>query len=162
MTALVTEEEARNAARWISEWATDYRGEIPRRIHSGGLGQHYGLGSAPPFAPEFISYIGKINCKDDKCRQCREDLPVYIEGAEYRARHSDPRTKVTRAFRKLRRAAPLEFDVLYLAVMHGLSIEEIADKLTERAHTKGFDDRYDIAMVTVLAVLAVDKVGAWM
>lgn len=162
MIALVTEEEARNAARWITEWATDYRGEVPGRIHASSHGQHYGLGSAPPFAPEFISYIGKINCKNDRCRQCREDLPIYIEGAEYRAKHSDPRTKVTRAFRKLRRAAPLEFDVLYMAVMHGLSITEIAEKLTERARTKGLDETYDVAAVTVLAVLGVDKVGAWM
>lgn len=162
MTMVVTEEEARNAARWITEWATDYRGEVPTRIHASGHGQHYGLGSAPPFAPEFISYIGQINCNRDNCKHCREDRPIYLEGEEYRKKHSDPRTKVTRAFRKLRRAAPLEFDVLYMAVMHGLSLTEIAQRLTDRARTRGLDETYDVATVTVLAVLGVDKVGAWM
>jgi hypothetical protein len=161
MNQLVTEQEAREANRWLSEWAADYRGEIPTRIHATNHGQHFGLGSAPPFAPEFISYMGKLNCRDKDCRQCREDLPIYIEGASYRAKHNDPRTRVTRAFRKLRRAAPLEFDVLYMAVMQGLSLTEIADRLTDRAISKGHPERYDLSTVTLLAVMGVDKVGAW-
>jgi hypothetical protein len=159
---LVTQEEVANAQRWLTEWARDYRGEIPTRIHDSKPGQHFGLGSAPPFAPEFIRYVGKLNCKDPQCRQCREDLPVYLEGEEYRAKHRDERTRVTRAFRKLRRAAPMEFDVLYLAVMHGLSVAEIAQKLTARAVSRGHEERFDNAAITMLAVAGVDKVAAWM
>lgn len=158
---IITDEEALNAQSRLSSWAADYRGEVPTRIHASAHGQHYGLGSAPPFAPEFISYIGKINCKDPRCRHCREDLPIYIEGEEYRAKHNDSRTRVTRAFRKLRRAAPLEFDVLYLVVMHGLSLTEIASKLTERSMARGHEERFDLAAVTILAVCGVDKVEAW-
>lgn len=158
---LVTEAEVRNAAQRISSWAVDYRGEIPRRIHASHHGQHFGLGAAPPFAPEFISYMGKLNCKDPNCKGCREDLPVYLEGDEYRAKHRDERTRVTRAFRKLRRAAPLEFDVMYMAVMHGLEVHEIAAKLTERSRTRGLDEAYDATMVTVLIVAAVAKLEAW-
>lgn len=158
---LITEEEVLNTQRWLTRLGSDYRGEVPSRIHDTKPGQHFGLGSSPPFAPEFISYIGKLNCKDPNCRGCREDLPIYLEGEEYRAKHSDQRTRVTRAFRKLRRAAPLEFDVLYLAVMHGLPAAEIAEKLTSRAASRGFDETYDITSVTILAVAGVDKVQAW-
>ena len=162
MTQLVTDEEALNARHWLTQWAEDYRGEIPTRIHTSTHGQGYGLGAAPPFAPEFEAYIGRLNCKQPNCRHCREDLPVYLEGAEYRAKHNNARTRVTRAFRKLRRAAPIEFDVLYLAVMHGLSVSEIADKLTQRAINGGHVERYDVSAVTVLTVSGVDKISAWM
>jgi len=159
---IVTEDEVRKTQHWLGQWAKDYRGEIPTRIHASGHGQHFGLGASPPFAPEFVNYIGRLNCKDPHCKKCLEDLPVYLEGEEYRARHSDERTRVTRAFRKLRRAAPLEFDVLYLAVMHGLDISQIATSLTTRAEKGGHPERYDIAAVTLLAVSGVDKVAAWL
>ena len=162
MPAIVTEEEIRHTQRWLGQWAKDYRGEIPTRIHDSKPGQHFGLGSAPPFAPEFIGYIGKLNCKNPHCKHCREDLPIYLEGQEYRARHSDQRTRVTRAFRKLRRAAPMEFDVLYLAVMHGLSVAEIAEKLTARAVAGGHEERFNVAAITLLAVAGVDKVAQWL
>jgi hypothetical protein len=161
MVEIVSADEVQKAQALLRSWGKDYRGEIPRRIHSRSHGQQYGLGSAPPFAPEFVNYVGKLNCKDPKCRQCREDLPIYLEGEEYRAKHRDERTRVTRAFRKLRRAAPLEFDVLYLAVMHGLSVEDIAEKLTSRAVAGGHEERYDTAAITLLAVAGVDKVSAW-
>lgn len=158
---IVTEDEVRKAQHLLGQWGKDYRGEIPTRIHATSHGAHFGLGSAPPFAPEFVSYVGKLNCKDPHCRHCREDLPIYLEGEEYRAKHSDERTRVTRAFRKLRRAAPLEFDVLFLAVMHGLGVEEIAEKLTTRSENRGHPERFDIAAITLLAVAGVDKVSAW-
>lgn len=158
---IVTEEEIRQTQYWLGEWGRDYRGEIPTRIHAGSYGQHFGLGAAPPFAPEFINYIGRLNCERNDCKTCREDLPIYLEGEEYRAKHSDERTRVTRAFRKLRRAAPLEFDVLYLAVMHGLSVQDIAESLTARAVKGGHPERYDVSTVTILAVAGADKVAAW-
>jgi hypothetical protein len=139
----------------------DYQGEIPRRIHASHHGQHYGLGAAPPFAPEFERWMDRLHCGDPRCKHCGEDLPVYIEGHQYREKKRDERVRVTRAFRKLRRAAPLEFDVLYMAVMGGHTIAEIAEKLTERAISKNKPERYDSHAVTVLVVLGVDKVSAW-
>jgi len=159
---IITEDEVQQAKRFLGEWGRDYRGEIPTRIHATSHGAHFGLGSAPPFAPEFVRYIGKLNCKNPSCKKCREDLPIYLEGEEYRAKHRDERTRVTRAFRKLRRAAPLEFDVLYLAVMHGLTVEDIAEKLTARAIAGGHEERYDVAAITILAIAGVDKAAAWM
>lgn len=164
-TALVTEEEARQAREWITLWAKDYHGEVPMRIHSTQHGQHFGLGSSPPFAPEFLDYIGRLNCARPNCKSCREDLPVYLEGESYRDRHygtrRDERTRVTRAFRKLRRAAPLEHDVLRMAVVYGLTLDEIAERLNARAEARGFADRYDRTSVTLLAILGTDKVAAW-
>lgn len=162
MTAIVTEEEALKARYWITQWAQDYHGEVPMRIHANHHGQHFGLGAAPPFAPEFVNYIGKINCKDDRCRQCRDDLPIYFDGEGYRTNRRDERTRVTRAFRKLSRAAPLEHDVLRMIVVYGLSVNEVASRLNERAIRKGHADRYDTTTVTMLVILGVDKVAAWM
>ena len=159
--ALVTDAEIRNAKFWLSRIFADYNNEIPRRIHSRDHGQQYGLGLAPPFAPEFISYIGRLNCKDPHCKSCREDIPVYIEAEEYKKKHSNQRTRVTRAFRKLRRAAPIEFDVLYMAVIRGKTGVEIADALNERAIAGGHPERYDLQAVAVLAVLGTDKISAW-
>ena len=162
VSEIVTISEVKAAQDFLGRWGQEYRGEIPTRIHAHAHGQHYGLGSAPPFAPEFVNYIGRLHCNRPNCKPCREDLPVYLEGEEYRKKHSDERTRITRAFRKLRRAAPLEFDVLYMAVMGGLTVSEIATKLTERAMAKGFPETYDEAAVTLLAVCGVDKVSAWM
>lgn len=158
---IVSEEEVRKAQYLLGQWGKDYRGEIPMRIHATHHGSKFGLGSAPPFSPEFNNYIGRLHCSNPRCKHCREDLPIYLEGEEYRAKHSDARTRVTRAFRKLRRAAPLEFDVLYLAVMHGLSVEEIAEKMTASAVAKGYEERYNVAAITLLAVAGVDKVASW-
>lgn len=161
MEQLVSDADAMRARRLISEWAVDYNGEIPRRIHASHHGQHYGLGSAPPFAPEFTRYMDRLLCDRPNCKTCREDIPVYIEGAQYKEKHNDERTRVTRAFRKLRRAAPLEFDVLYLAV-RGSTVAEIAAKLTARAIKNDKPERYDITAVTLLAIVGVDKVEGWM
>lgn len=161
-TQVVTHEEVLATQRWLTELGRDYRGEVPTRIHASFHGQHYGLGAAPPFAPEFISYIGRINCSDPKCRQCADDLPIYSEAMEARRRNPESKTRVTRAFRKLRRAAPLEFDVLYLAVMQGLTVQEIAERLTQRAIKGGHEDRYDAQAVVVLAVVGMEKIGQWM
>lgn len=158
---IVTEAEAQRARRLLSEWAVAYHGEIPRRIHASHHGQHYGLGAAPPFAPEFTRYMDRLLCDRPNCKTCREDIPVYIEGQQYRDQHNDERTRVTRAFRKLRRAAPLEFDVLYMAI-RGNTLNDIAQKLTERAIARNKPERYDTTSVTLLAVCGVDKVEGWM
>ena len=159
--ALVTDKEINDAKHWLNRIFADYNNEIPRRIHAREHGQGYGLGAAPPFAPEFISYIGRLNCSDPHCKPCREDIPVYLEAEEYKKKHNNPRTRVTKAFRKLRRAAPIEFDVLYMAVVRGLTGREIAEKLTERAIAGGHPERYDLHAVAVLTVLGTEKISAW-
>lgn len=158
---LVTDAEIRHARHWLSRIFADYNNEIPRRIHAREYKQGYGLGAAPPFAPEFISYIGRLNCSDPHCKPCREDIPVYMEAEEYKKKNSNPKTRVTRAFRKLRRAAPTEFDVLYMAVVRGLSAAQIVENLNTRAIAGGHKERYDMESVAVLAVLGTEKLSAW-
>ena len=162
MTQIISEEEVKSIQEFLGRWGQMYREEIPSKIHKQQHGQHYGLGASPPFADEFVRYIGRLTCKRENCKPCREDLPVYLEAEEYKAKHSDERTRITRAFRKLRRAAPLEFDVLYMAVMHGQTVAQIAESLTARAERLGHEDRYDTTGVTILAAAGVDKVAAWM
>lgn len=157
---LVTDKEIATARHWLENLAAIYETEVPTRIHARQHGQHYGLGAAPPFAPEFINFIGRINCDDPRCKTCREDVPVYLESEEYRKQHSDERTRAARAFRKLRRAAPLEFDVLTMA-RRGMTAHEIATHLNHRAITGGHPERYDVQAIAVLTVLGVDKLSAW-
>lgn len=160
MKSLVTDAELTKARFWLAEVYRDYKGDAPQRIHAREHGQHYGLGSAPPFAPEFISFIGRLNCSDPRCKTCREDVPVYLESEEYRKARSNPKTRAARAFRKLRRAAPTEYDVLWLA-LRGHTASEIADKLNERAIAGGHGDRYDVNAVAVMTVLGTEKLSSW-
>ena len=132
------------------------------RLHESGFGQAYGLGSSPPFAPEFIGYIGHIECKNDTCLECRGRRPrVYMDGDGNR-KTNNPRTRTTKAFRKLRQASPIEFDVLYLAVMHGLTIEQITARLNDWSSTKGYDATYTHEGVSVIALCGLDKLQKWL
>jgi hypothetical protein len=153
---IVTQAEIDTARHWLASIAEDYRSEIPRRIHGGTKGQHYGLGAAPPFAPEFIKYIGGLRCERKNCSICSEQ-----PWKEDNYRNPESRTRVTRAFRRLRRVAPLEFDVTYMATMHGLTASQIAEELNRRAITRGHPERYDTEAVAVLAVLGVGKLQLW-
>lgn len=158
--------EVETARRWLTEWAIDWRGEVPTRIHDSTYGQSYGLGSAPPFAPEFIRYVGSIECKNEECRdpECRRTRrrEVYMDGDGYRDPNQDHRSRMTRAFRKLRKAAPREYDVLWMAVMHGLTIEQITERLNERAIRGGHEDRYTAKSVAFLALCGIDKTSKWL
>lgn len=155
---LFSQHEIEQAQFWLRELSRDWRGEIPTRIHEQGFGQHYGLGSSPPFAPEFVGYIGRLLCKSKECEKCRraEKSPPtdgYRKGSD--------RTRTNRAFRKLRRSAPLEYDVLWMAVMYRLTVAQITRNLNDRAEARGFVDRYTPHDVAVLAMSAIDKVSRW-
>lgn len=150
--------EVRDAQRWLSDLGAEWKAEVPRRIHESGHNSHYGLGSSPPFAPEFIGYIGHLECARPGCRECGEHR--QRQTLENR-RHADSRTRTTKAFRKLRKAAPLEFDVLYLAVMHNQTVVGITEKLNERAEARGIEDRYTLEDVAILALSGYDKLKRW-
>jgi hypothetical protein len=161
--ALFSEAEIERARRSLAFLSQDWTGEVPYRIHESGHDSHYGLGSSPPFAPEFIGYIGGLTCKNQFCRRCREKETTPPRDDEgYRAKRVNTRTRATRAFRKLRRHAPLEYDVLWMAVMYHLTIAEITQRLNARAISRGFDDRYRQADVVVLIVAGLDKASKWL
>lgn len=151
--------EVREAKRWLSFLGEDWVGEVPTRIHEYGT---FGLGSAPPFTREFENYIGTLICKDPNCGICRRREKETPGEGYLRTNRQEERLKATRVFRKLRRHAPLEYDVLWLAVMQHNTIHEITDKLNERAYTKGYADRYTTTDVAILAMSGIDKVRRWL
>lgn len=161
---LFSDAEIEKARRSLSLLSEDWTGEVPFRIHESGHDSHFGLGSSPPFAPEFIGYIGGLTCKNEFCKRCRKretTAPRDDEGY-YAVKRTNTRVRTTRAFRKLRRYAPLEYDVLWMAVMYHLTVTEITQRLNDRAIAKGYDDRYRRMDVVILAVAGLDKVAKWL
>lgn len=153
----VSPERMKHILLWMEQFSRDWtiQGEIPLRIHESGMGQAFGLGSAPPFAPEFMAYIGPLECKLENCREC-EDRRKKEEENRYSHNHQS-RTRTTRTFRKLRKFAPREFDACYLAIVHHRSLAEIAQALTSRSYARGFDETYDSVAVLHLIVSGMDK-----
>lgn len=157
--SILTDEELRSTARWIAHFASDWRGDIPTKIHEHPHGAHYGLGSSPPFSGEFIGYIGYLYCNQPHCQSCKEKRTStrrVVKGENYR--HKESKTRTRRAFRKLRAIAPLEYDVLWLAVMHGLTIQEITVRLNQRQTEWGKNPEFSPSTVAVLAASGIDKV----
>ena len=162
-TPLFDEAEIDQARRTLSYFAQDWADEVPMRIHESGHDSHWGLGSSPPFAPEFIGYIGGLSCRNIHCTRCRKaSTNAPRDGEEYLfTKRNNHKVRTTRAFRKLRKHAPLEYDVLWMAVMYHFTIAQIMDRLNERAILKGYPDRYRLSDVAILAVAGIDKVGRW-
>lgn len=145
-------------AYWLREYKADWQGEVPLRLHIPGS---FGLGSAPPFSPEFIGYVGHIDCGDDDCQKCREER-IRLQRHRHRSdRKDDARHRTTKAFRKLRRVAPREFDALYMYCMHGQGPSDIAASMNDEAIRKGKPDRYSAEAVILLLFSGVDKVMGW-
>ena len=161
MEAPVSEADLARTRHWLGEFARDWIGEVPMRIHKK---DHDGMGS-PEFSDEFVGYIGELTCKVDTCMICvdRKAAPKqYLTSEAYRLQHrAQARNRTTKAIRRLRRIAPLEFDVLYLIVMHGLSVSQVAEKLTERSRTRGLDETFDVPSVLILVVSGVEKTSSW-
>lgn len=147
------------SARWLSDLAADWRGEIPLRLHES---THGGLGWAPPYSPEFEGYIGHLECEVVGCIEC----------ADHRKKAGNPnprpvaygnqsRTRASKAFRKLRRFSPREFDACYMYCVLGYSIGEISERLTRDDYAKGLPDPVTRQAVSVLLVSGIDKVRQW-
>ena len=156
---LFTQTEVAQAQSWLGQFAAEFRDEIPRRIHESVHGNVYGLGSSPPFSPEFIRYIGRLTCLSPTCRECRsgeKGTPQPRLGS-----NTHERARTAKAFRKLRKASPVEFDVVFMAVMHHETIETITAKLNERAAARDLTDRYTIQDVNILAMAGIDKLRTW-
>lgn len=121
----------------------DWHGEVPIKIH----GADTALDGSPQWHPDFSNWIE------------REEFEGNPEAP--RKRQHDQRIRTTRAFRKLRKKAPREFDVLYSIVVHRLSLEDLAEAMTERAIRLNKPERYTPAGILILTVSAVDKMIGW-
>jgi hypothetical protein len=87
-------------ARWRARYfSLELAGEAPMRLHS----RSNSFGAAPDFTSEFSSYLDQSIYEARHAKRDRGQLDLQ----------DDPRRRVTKAFRKLRRKAPREFDVLH-------------------------------------------------
>jgi len=132
--------------RWLRDLAYAWREETPLRIHS----REYDWGGAPEWHPEFARWIERLDVE----RPGRERVERYGE-------NSHARLRATRAFRKLRRKHPREFDVLYAVCILGMPLERVARSMTERAILHGKPERYTRRDIQVLTIAGLDKVMKW-
>ena len=135
-------------AYWIREFALDLHRELPQKLHGY---DHDGNGVV--FHPEFIAYIDRP-CRRESCH----DL-----ACSHNMRMIDPpqRQQATRAFRRLRKEAPREFDVLWMMCVHGVPIPDVATALTERAIRLEKPERYSESTILLLAISGVHKIQTW-
>jgi hypothetical protein len=131
----------------------EWRGEIPTRIHLPGA---FGLGSAPPFSPEFISYIGNMDCKVEGCHECHNDRVERM--GESRFKNHEGRRRTKRAMNRLRKVSPIEYEAVYMYCVLGYTPAQIAKFLTERAERLEKEERYNLEGVWLLLVAGADKV----
>lgn len=151
-----------STARWIHHFAVSWHSEVPMRIHSSDIDP----GGAPEFDNDFINWVerpcnGRAWCSKPTCEIVGQHRCHDMKCSHGINRIVDPRHRTHRAFRRLRRAAPREFDAIYLLCAIGLSFQEVAVQLTDRAVRLDKPERYSDVSVLILAVSAVDKLSRW-
>jgi len=130
-------------ARWMSDFATDWRGEIPIRIHSHAIDS----GGAPEYDATFARWLTRSDRPDDPRAQNQ--------------RNPENRLRITRAMRVLRKVAVREYEVVYRVMVLGETIEQAAVWLNARSIRGGHPERYSRKDVVVIVVSGVDKLRAW-
>lgn len=148
LTLKVKPSDLQQTAQWLQFFADEWMNEVPLNVHSRAVDDGHGLGGLA-FHADFIRWLGPI-CK---CNTCIQE--------EKKRRNSDSRTRTTKAFRKLRKVAPREFDVLYSLCVLRNSINGTAEFLTARAIRLDKPERYNRAGVLLLAISGVDKLRSY-
>ena len=170
MPITFSKEKLESTSFWLKHFREDWQLETPTKIHAYGVDDGHGLGG-PPFHKEFEHYIGPIcfcgrkPVCDPRCRtsQGGRHLDTCDRGCpsdtiKSSRRNHESRLRTTRAFRKLRKVAPREFDALYLMCALGASFASTQDALNDRAMRLGKPERYGPAETLLLVVSGVDKV----
>lgn len=160
--SLFADDEVRSTLEWLRTFALAWHSEVPIRIHQ----KENENGGAPEFHPDFISWLerpcqGRAWCSQPSCPQPGRHHCHDLSCTHGLDRIVDARHRTHRAFRKLRRSAPREFDAVYLLCAKGLSFEEVAAAMTDRAVRLDKPERYSATGVFILAVSAVDKLSKW-
>lgn len=149
-------------ATWIRQFSLAWHSETPQTINTSQF-----EGDGLQFSPEFIGWIerpcdGRAWCSNPKCEiEPRKHHCHDLSCSHGMRRYNDPRHRTHRAFRRLRRAAPREFDAMYLLCAQGMSFGDVARAMTERAIRINKPERYSEGSVLVLAISAVDKLSRW-
>lgn len=154
--AALSKGELRQFSFWLNSLGEDWRGDIPTRIHDmhgsdidGGL----------KFSPEFERYVGQLECKQPDCAECRATRAKQKNSEGWR--NPESRLRATRAFRKLRRVAPREFDCAYLYCINRMTLPDIAAALTTRAIRLDKPERYQNCCAFLLLFSGIHKVCAF-
>ncbi len=158
MPVVFPQEKIVETSHWIAEFREDWGLEIPVRIHSYGTDDGHGLGG-PPFNPEFERWLGQICFCGRKYNDLTGEAGCPSMDVQItKNKHTESRQRTTRAFRKLRKIAPREFDALYLMCALRVSFEDTLISLNERAIRLDKPERYTPSDLMVLVVSGVDKV----
>lgn len=155
--------------RWkVRHFALEWYAETPIRIHKHTNSD----GAAPDFSDAFIGYMN--DSMADSKRQRDRSRPV-----DYLA--DSPRSRIVKAFRKLRWKAPREFFVLYgmcvidqvgrdvkngdeeaMTKAFEASIRRSAQRLNEKVFPgEGPHPLYTTSDVLILAVSGIRKIALW-
>lgn len=129
---------------FIGQIRLDWNGEVPTRIHK----HEIDTAGNPEFDDAFVSYIGYLFCQDPTCPECRSERRKL-----HNRQNPESRTRATRAFNKLRRVAPREFDVVYSVCILGRSLDHMVAQLT-RENGVAYTD----ADALVLLYSGIDKI----
>jgi len=129
---------------WIGFFQELWWGEVPLKMHERGLDES----GSPQWHPEFSRWLFAEPAQ-------RYDVVAHET--------ADQRLRTTRAFRRLRRKAPREFDVLYLMVARKppMGLREVSEALTARAIRNDKPERYNEEAVLMLAISGLDKTMRW-
>lgn len=126
----------------MRELAGYWNEEVPLRMHSRDVSQ----GGTPEWHQDFARWLsGPVNQTDDRRW----------------SQHKEPRVKATRAFRKLRKFSPREYEVVYRTAILGIPFNDTIDWLNARAIRNNKTDRYDTDAGLMLLIGGVDKVAHW-
>jgi len=147
-------------SQWVSFFRANWQMELPMAIHSRGVDDGHGLGS-PPYHPEFERWLGPIcfcgRKPDPNVLNDRGCPSSNIPRGNKKDHNSDARLRTTKAFRKLRKVAPREFDALYLMCALSASFETAMQSLNERAERLDKPERYGPNEMVLLVVSGIDK-----
>lgn len=168
MPVAFTKEKLEHTSNQIWFYRESWNDEVPLRIHGFGVDEGHGLGG-PPLHPEFEKWLGPICFCGRRPELDKSGQPIKgtgcpsmksLERSNPRKYRSDARLRTTRAFRKLRKVAPREFDALYLMTAHHASFETALASLNDRAFRLG-KPSYQPHDLVLLLVSGVDKADAW-
>lgn len=155
VVAGISKNELHKAAFWLNSLGQDWRGDVPLQLHQRGSTEEGTL----PFSDAFDKYVGFLECQRPDCGECRQHRAKEKNSEGWR--NPEPRLRATRAFRKLRKIAPREFDAVYMHCVLGQPVVQIASSLTQRAIRLGKPERYGPAGTFLLLYSGISKVLTW-
>lgn len=136
----IPEQVLRDTVRDMQLFAQYWNEEIPLRIHS----REVSAGGTPEWHQDFARWLGKPDVSDQRWRY-----------------NPDTRVKTTRAFRRLRKTAVREYEVVYRTAILCIPFNETVAWLNERAIRNQKSDRYTEEDALMLLVCGVDKIAHW-